>query len=119
MYVCFCFSKKRRHTRCALVTGGQTCALPIVPSLSKHRDSSTSNRKNDLSTSSGRTMPKDRSPPIHATSNYTRHQPAPRSRSSNSPCPTPGKGSLPQRTEESRIGQECVCRCGLRWSTTH
>src|SRR3546814_11296233 len=30
MYVfLFCFSSRRRHTRCALVTGVQTCALPI------------------------------------------------------------------------------------------
>src|SRR3546814_392212 len=31
MYVCesFVFSSRRRHTRCALVTGVQTCALPI------------------------------------------------------------------------------------------
>src|SRR3546814_6571099 len=35
MRVCFCcyafffFSSRRRHTRCALVTGVQTCALPI------------------------------------------------------------------------------------------
>src|SRR3546814_3676606 len=28
MYFCF-FSSRRRHTRCALVTGVQTCALPI------------------------------------------------------------------------------------------
>src|SRR3546814_6770628 len=30
-YSCFClfFSSRRRHTRCALVTGVQTCALPI------------------------------------------------------------------------------------------
>src|SRR3546814_5630001 len=31
-YVCslfFFFSSRRRHTRCALVTGVQTCALPI------------------------------------------------------------------------------------------
>src|SRR3546814_1582505 len=37
-FVCFCvfyivflffFSSRRRHTRCALVTGVQTCALPI------------------------------------------------------------------------------------------
>src|SRR3546814_3847700 len=27
--VSFCFSSRRRHTRCALVTGVQTCALPI------------------------------------------------------------------------------------------
>src|SRR3546814_1639402 len=34
--VCYCiffffFSSRRRHTRCALVTGVQTCALPILP----------------------------------------------------------------------------------------
>src|SRR3546814_20039994 len=28
--LCFFFSSRRRHTRCALVTGVQTCALPIV-----------------------------------------------------------------------------------------
>src|SRR3546814_10303225 len=33
MYVVMCvffFSSRRRHTRCALVTGVQTCALPIL-----------------------------------------------------------------------------------------
>src|SRR3546814_4798392 len=30
----FFFSSRRRHTRCALVTGVQTCALPIFASLS-------------------------------------------------------------------------------------
>src|SRR3546814_20547494 len=29
VYCCFFFSSRRRHTRCALVTGVQTCALPI------------------------------------------------------------------------------------------
>src|SRR3546814_3715959 len=36
MYVCwfyFFFSSRRRHTRCALVTGVQTCALPILQYL--------------------------------------------------------------------------------------
>src|SRR3546814_1125945 len=33
MCLCFFFSSRRRHTRCALVTGVQTCALPI--SISK------------------------------------------------------------------------------------
>src|SRR3546814_7452349 len=28
-FVCVLFSSRRRHTRCALVTGVQTCALPI------------------------------------------------------------------------------------------
>src|SRR3546814_2931741 len=30
MWVMFFFSSRRRHTRCALVTGVQTCALPIL-----------------------------------------------------------------------------------------
>src|SRR3546814_2216320 len=30
--VCFFFASRRRHTRCALVTGVQTCALPISES---------------------------------------------------------------------------------------
>src|SRR6184192_4719772 len=30
----FFFSSRRRHTRCRLVTGVQTCALPISTSLS-------------------------------------------------------------------------------------
>src|SRR3546814_9851343 len=30
VFVYFFFSSRRRHTRCALVTGVQTCALPIL-----------------------------------------------------------------------------------------
>src|SRR3546814_5281614 len=33
--VCF-FSSRRRHTRCALVTGVQTCALPICATASSN-----------------------------------------------------------------------------------
>src|SRR3546814_14884044 len=32
MFLCF-FSSRRRHTRCALVTGVQTCALPICKGI--------------------------------------------------------------------------------------
>src|SRR3546814_6492573 len=39
--ILFFFSSRRRHTRCALVTGVQTCALPIsLPSLPGHRNRS-------------------------------------------------------------------------------
>src|SRR3546814_3210980 len=31
--LCFFFSSRRRHTRCALVTGVQTCALPILKTV--------------------------------------------------------------------------------------
>src|SRR3546814_16993887 len=30
LHLLFVFSSRRRHTRCALVTGVQTCALPIL-----------------------------------------------------------------------------------------
>src|SRR3546814_8209882 len=33
----FFFSSRRRHTRCALVTGVQTCALPICPARAVRR----------------------------------------------------------------------------------
>src|SRR3546814_10256539 len=33
MICLFFFSSRRRHTRCALVTGVQTCALPISPKV--------------------------------------------------------------------------------------
>src|SRR3546814_12786158 len=37
-YCCFFFfSSRRRHTRCALVTGVQTCALPLTNSDRRHR----------------------------------------------------------------------------------
>src|SRR3546814_253343 len=35
----FCFSSIRRHTKCALVTGVQTCALPIAACGSTHIES--------------------------------------------------------------------------------
>src|SRR3546814_8968033 len=35
--VVFFFSSRRRHTRCALVTGVQTCALPRAEGCARHR----------------------------------------------------------------------------------
>src|SRR3546814_17340909 len=37
MFFLFFFSSRRRHTRCALVTGVQTCALPISDVRSTRR----------------------------------------------------------------------------------
>src|SRR3546814_6421841 len=37
MSLSFFFSSRRRHTRCALVTGVQTCALPILSVLIAER----------------------------------------------------------------------------------
>src|SRR3546814_15776023 len=42
----FFFSSRRRHTRCALVTGVQTCALPISASIAQvHRAVTTDGRQ--------------------------------------------------------------------------
>src|SRR3546814_4453396 len=41
LILCFClffFSSRRRHTRCALVTGVQTCALPIFAEVQTDED---------------------------------------------------------------------------------
>src|SRR3546814_1495198 len=43
-FVFFFFSSRRRHTRCALVTGVQTCALPICPGAASGAASSPAPR---------------------------------------------------------------------------
>src|SRR3546814_5564817 len=35
LFCLFFFSSRRRHTRCALVTGVQTCALPILDAIAR------------------------------------------------------------------------------------
>src|SRR3546814_5074117 len=44
----FFFSSRRRHTRCALVTGVQTCALPISVLLMEEQSRQNQTRKADL-----------------------------------------------------------------------
>src|SRR3546814_1429004 len=41
----FFFSSRRRHTRCALVTGVQTCALPIFRPLNDRQHAGTKDRR--------------------------------------------------------------------------
>src|SRR3546814_1799091 len=82
--VFFFFSSRRRHTRCALVTGVQTCALPISARCSS------------------RSSARDRAP-----------APGRHSRRSGTYAP------LPARSEERRVGKECVSTCRSRWSPYH
>src|SRR3546814_1179263 len=79
--VLFFFSSRRRHTRCALVTGVQTCALPIC-SLARHFDFSLDTPWNAL--------------PEEAVA-----------------------AILYGRSEERRVGKECVSTCRSRWSPYH
>src|SRR3546814_4070227 len=80
----FFFSSRRRHTRCALVTGVQTCALPI-------------SRRWSANISRVRTYP--------GSSHRLRTRPAARQSRS--------------RSEERRVGKECVSTCRSRWSPYH
>src|SRR3546814_3909076 len=48
MVYVFFFSSRRRHTRCALVTGVQTCALPICLHYPEDIDSSLGDRLQPL-----------------------------------------------------------------------
>src|SRR3546814_1521631 len=82
----FFFSSRRRHTRCALVTGVQTCALPIYV-LYLDADEETLLKR--FSETRRR----------HPLSNASR--------------------SLAERSEERRVGKECVSTCRSRWSPYH
>src|SRR3546814_7160119 len=85
----FFFSSRRRHTRCALVTGVQTCALPIFW------------RKTPLR----RVVTRSRISLAHAPSLPCF-------------CHSAFLGSS-GRSEERRVGKECVSTCRSRWSPYH
>src|SRR3546814_4208851 len=91
---CDCISymfitSKRRHTRCALVTGFQTCTLPVCP-----RVGSLEREKHD----SHRTGPA--APWV--SRRYFR-----------------SSEYAPGRSEERRGGKECASTCRSRWSPHH
>src|SRR3546814_10587576 len=98
-YGCFFFfSSRRRHTRCALVTGVQTCALPICYLISedgrRFLDFASGIAVNIL----GHNHP-------HLIDAIQR-QAATLMHVSN-------------RSEERRVGKECVSTCRSRWSPYH
>src|SRR3546814_9566859 len=84
----FFFSSRRRHTRCALVTGVQTCALPIFRPLLTELAAASSVRRG-------------------------------RMRCCNCLGDSPPGGVRSRRSEERRVGKECVSTCRSRWSPYH
>src|SRR3546814_15920738 len=108
----FFFSSRRRHTRCALVTGVQTCALPISSVRPLNAAfSEAAGRYGDLRIRS---------------KSFNRAQ---RSRHFTG-FPDPdlfdhfahsGRRLLtpPLRSEERRVGKACVSTCRSRWSPYH
>src|SRR3546814_11871964 len=97
------FSSRRRHTRCALVTGVQTCALPICwPRVRQARP-------NVAHEALAMLQAHQRISGLITQNVDTLHDPA---------------GShdvieLHGRSEERRVGEECVSPCRSRWSPYH
>src|SRR3546814_20019438 len=108
-YVFFC-SSRRRHTRCALVTGVQTCALPIFIAWAwlGHRDRGYSRFEIDwplfVLAALFVAIPLLQVVPLPPA---IWHQ-------------LPGRDAERQaRSEERRVGKECVSTCRSRWSLYH
>src|SRR3546814_3205449 len=91
----FLFSSRRRHTRCALVTGVQTCALPISVEP-------TSPNVILLSPAGG--------PGAY----YAEHGFVAGAGASD--LKLPAGDTQWTRSEERRVGKECVSTCRSRWS---
>src|SRR3546814_1934549 len=103
----FCFSSRRRHTRCALVTGVQTCALPI--SLRRDvlfdlvGDRPTVNLGGSVVDAERAQLAK------HAFDD----------RVAGHPEPTENLHATIGRSEERRVGKEFVSTFRFRWSPYH
>src|SRR3546814_3379141 len=99
----FFFSSRRRHTRCALVTGVQTCALPILRGF----------RQGDRRGGGHRPHP---IPPLVWAGGHAAHHRADRYRR----CDRRSHAApVAERSEERRVGKECVSTCRSRWSPYH
>src|SRR3546814_9285055 len=104
----FFFSSRRRHTRCALVTGVQTCALPIYETT----DSLTNEQL--LDSVQYRTFQYfwEGAEPTSGMARERYHV--------DGVYPQNDKNVVTSgRSEERRVGKECVSTCRYRWSQYH
>src|SRR3546814_11832692 len=108
----FFFSSRRRHTRCALVTGVQTCALPIFIENTAAPDLVAAGIAG-LHVRGARASDLERS---FARIRYDSHDGVIEDVSASGMLTT-GSTGLPVRSEERRVGKECVRTCRSRWST--
>src|SRR3546814_9038592 len=102
----FFFSSRRRHTRCALVTGVQTCALPICAAPSRSgRSSRSPPQLGQISSSLSAQFAQN----VHSNEQM------------KAPWTFAGKSRphFSQRSEERRVGKVCVSTCRSRWSPYH
>src|SRR3546814_20698996 len=132
--VSFFFSSRRRHTSCALVTGVQTCALPIYavnPGLVASDRAKAVLGEEGLA-AYGATVPVGRpgTPEdiahaclflASARSDYITGTTIKMDGGSNGPA-SPGRHDILQdrlRSEARRVGNGCVSTCRSRWSPAH
>src|SRR3546814_1738025 len=99
----FFFSSRRRHTRCALVTGVQTCALPILAGFGTY----------DVEFGTGEIVG---SPELLEIYGLTPHAPITEDQLAQLIHP---EDLSRVRSEERREGKECVSTCRSRWSPYH
>src|SRR3546814_11705339 len=103
MMVVICFvSSRRRHTRCALVTGVQTCALPISPAGGVNRSTAICSAP-----SPGSCRPQSN---FKVSGAATRIVVFALDQAFARTAP---------RSAERRVGKECVSTCRSRWSPYH
>src|SRR3546814_7350963 len=105
MSLFFFFSSRRRHTRCALVTGVQTCALPISFGGPPPR----SGEDRPLPVATGHSL-------LFVIPAKAGIQSA---RRLAHPWVPAFAGMTKGRSEERRVGKECVSTCRSRWSPYH
>src|SRR3546814_3121593 len=113
MVFLFFFSSRRRHTRCALVTGVQTCALPI-----SFRDGAivaigTSAELAPLADEADAVIEARGCVVTPGLVNTHHHLFQTLTRA------LPGAINVSLRSEERRVGKECVSTCRSRWSPYH
>src|SRR3546814_5554651 len=102
------FSSRRRHTSCALVTGVQTCALPILPRIERNIALDQAARVR-LAERQGTWLPRRASGPAHNVSAI--HL----SRATTGFTEIVRLDATSLRSEERREGKECVSTCRSRW----
>src|SRR3546814_1756266 len=109
--VFFFFSSRRRHTRCALVTGVQTCALPIYPAIAMAMLA-----EDDPAYG----LVRDRAKAEEADIGLAALRVLCRAGAAIFAENVDNPGDAPiRRSEERRVGKECVSPCRSRWSPEH
>src|SRR3546814_18266248 len=120
-------SSRRRHTRCALVTGVQTCALPILAAGQQGRFTiglAVANNEAAISHASTLIARAASEPEIriivHTDIDAVRDQLMhARETSLREAGREPNFSDSSARSEERRVGTECVSTCRSRWSPYH